>query len=304
MKYNNQDILLFCVICILLLVLVSYIYTNSNGVEAFVVEEPATIINPPEDKREYSSSWNDNHKKSTLDSELAWNPNQNNKSQWMQINLDNVKNVSGVITQGRKDYSQWVTSYYISYYIIDPDLDSDSPTEDYKYITDNDGNNKLFGGNYDINTKIENEINPPIKAQYIRIHPQSWQNHISMRAGVVVLPDTTTANPTTTFANPTTTYANPTTTYANPSTTYANPTTTYANPSTTKYEPTRTPYMPPTNTTYQEVPTPVLTSSSLNAADSSNPGVSAYTYKDPYGIHVVQSDYEGVGNIYIPIMNS
>jgi hypothetical protein len=139
-------------------------------------------------------------------------------------------------------------------------------------------------------------------------------------------PSTTTfANPSTTYANPSTTYANPSTTYANPSTTYANPTTTYANPTTTayttpsptettydsqqdqynnKYEPKRTPYMPPTSTTYQEVPSPVLTVSSLNAADSSNPDIYDYTYKNPDGIHVVQSDYEGVGNIYIPIMSS
>jgi hypothetical protein len=47
----------------------------------------STIINPPENKRTYSSVWNQNHVQSMLDSPQAWSAGANTGGQWMQIDL-------------------------------------------------------------------------------------------------------------------------------------------------------------------------------------------------------------------------
>ena len=41
---------------------------------------------------------------------------------------------------------------------------------------------KVFDGNTDRATVVTNVIDPPIIARFVRIHPQSWSSHISMRA--------------------------------------------------------------------------------------------------------------------------
>ena len=40
---------------------------------------------------------------------------------------------------------------------------------------------KDFSGNTDEDTIIFNELNPPIRARFIRFHPEAWYGHISMR---------------------------------------------------------------------------------------------------------------------------
>ena len=43
---------------------------------------------------------------------------------------------------------------------------------------------QIFGGNVDENTPEYNFLHPHIEATYIRFHPWTWHNHISMRAEV------------------------------------------------------------------------------------------------------------------------
>ena len=50
-----------------------------------------TVNNPAEANRSYSSAWDNNHKKSMLDSDKAWSSGSNAVGQWMQINLGSVK---------------------------------------------------------------------------------------------------------------------------------------------------------------------------------------------------------------------
>ena len=38
-----------------------------------------------------------------------------------------------------------------------------------------------FTGNADQGTVVYHELNPPIRARYIRFLPQAWHGHISMR---------------------------------------------------------------------------------------------------------------------------
>lgn len=45
----------------------------------------------------------------------AWSARKNNKRQWIQVKLGHKTRITGVVTQGRQDANQWVTSYSISY---------------------------------------------------------------------------------------------------------------------------------------------------------------------------------------------
>ena len=46
----------------------------------------------------------------------AWSPALNDGNQWLQVDLGSrYTKVTGVATQGRDDYSQWVTKYQLQY---------------------------------------------------------------------------------------------------------------------------------------------------------------------------------------------
>ena len=87
-----------------------------------------------------------------------------------------LKKVKGVVTQGRYNHSQWVTSFKLKYSI------------DNSNFIDIDGY-RTFEGNSDSNTKVTNNFDSIIYAQNIRFYPQTWNNHISMRAAVLTVTD-------------------------------------------------------------------------------------------------------------------
>ena len=45
----------------------------------------------------------------------AWSSRTNDRSQWIQVDLGEVKRVTQVASQGRPDHSQWVTRYMVSF---------------------------------------------------------------------------------------------------------------------------------------------------------------------------------------------
>ena len=45
----------------------------------------------------------------------SWSAKINNRQQWLQVNFRGPKKVVAVATQGRQDYNQWVTLYYLSF---------------------------------------------------------------------------------------------------------------------------------------------------------------------------------------------
>lgn len=45
----------------------------------------------------------------------AWSARKNNRRQWIQVRLGRKTRITGVVTQGRQDANQWVTSYKLSY---------------------------------------------------------------------------------------------------------------------------------------------------------------------------------------------
>ena len=45
----------------------------------------------------------------------AWSAKINNRQQWLQVDFRGAKKIVAVATQGRHDYNQWVTLYYLSF---------------------------------------------------------------------------------------------------------------------------------------------------------------------------------------------
>ena len=106
-----------------------------------------------------------------LNGTSCWSAGENDKYQWIQVDLCKERVVTAIATQGRKNAEEWVVSYAVSY-----SLDR----ENFKNFEIN-GEIEVFSGNSDKNTVVTNVLSPPITARYIRIHPQSWYNRISMR---------------------------------------------------------------------------------------------------------------------------
>jgi len=102
----------------------------------------------------------------------GWSSCINDVNQWIKISATHPVEWTGVITQGRAPdfgtYNQWVTSFQV-------DVSSDGVN-----WTAVDGGN-TFTANTDMNTKVENMFKKPVKGQALRIKPQSWNNHMSMR---------------------------------------------------------------------------------------------------------------------------
>ena len=135
--------------------------------------------NPPEASRSYSSVC-DNHAigtgsaRSMLSSEKAWKAQHNNQDQWMVIDTGNQTLVVGVIVQGRgrSHQGQKVTRVAVSVGNA-----QDGPWTEC--------------GEYDCHTSNEHEqrrvmLNQPTAGRYVRLNPRSWEQHISMRAGVII----------------------------------------------------------------------------------------------------------------------
>ncbi|XP_059384802.1 retinoschisin-like [Carassius carassius] len=103
----------------------------------------------------------------------AWLSKFQDTNQWLQIDLKEVKVVSGILTQGRCDSDEWVTKYTVQY--------RTNEKLNWIYYKDQTGNNRMFYGNSDRSSTVQNLLRPPIVARYIRILPLGWHTRIAIR---------------------------------------------------------------------------------------------------------------------------
>lgn len=103
----------------------------------------------------------------------AWLSKFNDQHQWFQIDLKEVSVVSGILTQGRCDADEWITKYSLQYR-TDESLN-------WVYYKDQTGNNRVFYGNSDRTSTVQNLLRPPIVARWIRILPLGWHTRIALR---------------------------------------------------------------------------------------------------------------------------
>ncbi|KAI8514743.1 hypothetical protein Bbelb_073340 [Branchiostoma belcheri] len=106
----------------------------------------------------------------------AWAAGTNTIGEWLQVDLGEMKTVTGTIIQGRYNYDQWVTSYKLEYSV-----------DGLSWITyaSSDGSEEVFPGNTDRNTPVTNLLDSPTNARYVRFLPQSWHGWMGMRVEVL-----------------------------------------------------------------------------------------------------------------------
>lgn len=103
----------------------------------------------------------------------AWCAYTNTGSEWYTMDTGALHWVAGVVVLGRSDANHWVTALNLS--------------------TSNDGvnfspvqNGQVFAASSDRNTHSRVLIDRAIAARWVRIHPIEWNDHIALRAGVVL----------------------------------------------------------------------------------------------------------------------
>ncbi|XP_037538468.1 milk fat globule EGF and factor V/VIII domain containing b [Nematolebias whitei] len=105
----------------------------------------------------------------------AWTAATNDRSEWLQVDLLSPKKITGIITQGAKDFGsiQFVTAFKVA-------LSDDGKT--WTVVKDNTtGNDRIFPGNSDNNVHKKNIFEPPLYSRYVRFLPWEWHEHITLR---------------------------------------------------------------------------------------------------------------------------
>ncbi|KAG9260826.1 lactadherin-like [Astyanax mexicanus] len=105
----------------------------------------------------------------------AWSAASNNRTEWLQLDLEKPKRITGIITQGAKDFGvvQFVSAFKIAY-----SDDGQTWTVVKEQISRTD---KVFQGNIDNNTHKKNVFEPPLFVRFVRFLPWEWHERITVR---------------------------------------------------------------------------------------------------------------------------
>ncbi|BFZ16140.1 hypothetical protein BsWGS_19179 [Bradybaena similaris] len=128
----------------------------------------------------YPSEWDrgchEKYARIYLPNKLGWCAKYKSASEWLQVDLGVAARITGVMTQGRGDGTEWVSRFMVSY-----SMDA----YHWNYVTDNYGNQWLFEGNTDSFSVKHNYLDRPITARYIKFHTVQWNRHPSMRVEII-----------------------------------------------------------------------------------------------------------------------
>ncbi|PNF36643.1 hypothetical protein B7P43_G19101, partial [Cryptotermes secundus] len=138
----------------------------------------ANALNPHEHNLQYISSES---------SDAVWKPADNNKDQYLQVDLGNLEPLYGTAVWGNPKEDEYVTSYMVLY--------SDNGQR-YTYVTDEDNSPAIFRGPADHKKKLAQQFFQPIEARYIRWNPRTWHNAIAMKVDLLGCGELTTQGTT------------------------------------------------------------------------------------------------------------
>ncbi|NWI88788.1 DCBD2 protein, partial [Pitta sordida] len=95
--------------------------------------------------------------------------------QWLQIDLNKEKKITGIITTGSTlaEYYYYVSAYRILY--------SDDAQKWTVYREPGMDKDKIFQGNTELFQEVRNNFIPPIIARFFRINPLKWHQKIAMK---------------------------------------------------------------------------------------------------------------------------
>ena len=146
-------------------------------------------MNPGESSRSYSSVWENSvfFSQSMLDSSSCWAAGRNSAGEWMAMDLGGPLEVAGITIQARKylraqcdqtsgtsNPCQYVTEVSVQ---ISTSADSTYTTVPGRYFPDSTSSNQKWSFLY---------FDMPVVARHVKIIVHAWNNHISMRAGVIL----------------------------------------------------------------------------------------------------------------------
>ena len=151
---------------------------------------PTPVLrNTPETMRHSSSNWGGDaisvgHGRGRLDSEQGWSAQANQVGEWYQIDNGVVGEITGVAIKGRTGgHDQWVKTFKVQ---------SKGATGTWADVD----SGKVYTGNTDMDTQVDVTFTAPVEARYIRIYPQTWNNHMSLRVDIVAGKTRTDKTPT------------------------------------------------------------------------------------------------------------
>jgi len=151
---------------------------------------PTPVLrNTPETMRSASSVWildaiGVGNGRGRLDSDQAWSSQNNVIGEWYQIDNGVVGKITGIAIKGRAvAHEQWIKTFKVKF-------KGASGT-----WADVDGG-KIYTGNTDTETQVDVTFTTPVDARYIRIYPQTWNNHMSMRCDIIAGKTRTDKTPT------------------------------------------------------------------------------------------------------------
>ncbi|XP_076027182.1 milk fat globule EGF and factor V/VIII domain containing b isoform X3 [Genypterus blacodes] len=105
----------------------------------------------------------------------AWSAAANTQSEWLQVDLQSPRKITGVITQGAKDFGsiQFIMAFKVAH---SDDGQFWTIVKDETTKTD-----RIFPGNSDNNGHKKNIFEPPFYARFVRILPWEWHERITLR---------------------------------------------------------------------------------------------------------------------------
>ncbi|XP_042554479.1 lactadherin isoform X2 [Dipodomys spectabilis] len=105
----------------------------------------------------------------------AWTAQGNGANEWLQVDLGSQKQVTGIVTQGARDFGhiQYVAAYKVAY--------SDDGEVWTEYREAGATESKVFPGNLDNYSHKKNVLETPFTARYVRVLPVAWHNRITLR---------------------------------------------------------------------------------------------------------------------------
>lgn len=106
----------------------------------------------------------------------AWCAGKRAAMEWIQVDLGVAATVTGMMTQGRGDGKQWVTSYMLAY-----SLDAFH----WKYCSDVYSSRKVFKGNSDSHSIQTAYLDQNVTARFLRLYVLEWHQHPSMRIEIL-----------------------------------------------------------------------------------------------------------------------
>ncbi|KAK3101914.1 hypothetical protein FSP39_007317 [Pinctada imbricata] len=126
--------------------------------------------------KEWDKKCDEKYARVYLPNKFGWCAKYKSSSEWLKVDLGVAARVTGVMTQGRGDGKEWVTSFKVSYSM-----------DDYNeaYVADQYGNHRVFEGNTDAYSVKHTYLDRPIIARYIKFHTVHWHRHPSMRVEIL-----------------------------------------------------------------------------------------------------------------------